>query len=180
MINTQCWELNLVQKLMTIIRCAQHSNCKMNIILLTKGNNWKIRLELKVVTERKKCHFYFIFFSEAKSKSWNNISLKIAQCEPSIFVFYPEKKQSLAWFSKLDHVRCEILRLKDTLARVLCTQQKKSMGQSRFSLPLGVENVSVTWWKIMWKTYQINSIATVKEYSSHHFLVYSFISKDAA
>ena len=80
------------KKLMTIIRCVEHSNCKMHIILLTKGNFLKIRLELKVVTEWKKCHFYFILFSEAKSKSWNNISLKISQCEPSIFVFYPKKK----------------------------------------------------------------------------------------
>ena len=26
------------KKLMTIIRCVEHSNCKMHIILLTKGN----------------------------------------------------------------------------------------------------------------------------------------------
>ena len=129
-----------------------------------KAISKKYDLSSKLLQNERNAIFTLLFFfSEAKSKSWNNISLKIAQCEPSIFVFYPEKKQSLAWFSKLDHVQCEILRLKDTLARVLCTQQKKSMGQSRFSLPLGVENVSVTWWKIMWKTYQIHSIATVKE-----------------
>ena len=40
------------------------------------------------------------------------------------YLSFIRKKKSLAWFSKLNHVQCEILRLKYTIARVLCTQQE--------------------------------------------------------
>lgn len=120
--NTQRWELNLVQKLklMTIIRGVENSNRRMNFIILTKGNFRKIRLELKVVTERKQCHFYLIFFSEAKSKYLNKISLK--NCTISVILFHLKKKR-ITWFSKLNHVQCEILRWKYTIARVLCSNK---------------------------------------------------------
>ena len=36
--NTQFWELNLVQKLITIILGIEHSNYKVSIILVTASN----------------------------------------------------------------------------------------------------------------------------------------------
>ena len=47
----RCWELNSVQKLMTIILGIEHSSHKVIIILVSTSNFKKIKLELKVVTD---------------------------------------------------------------------------------------------------------------------------------
>ena len=57
-----------------------------------KAISKKYDLSSKLLQNERNAIFTLFFFSKAESKSWNNISLKIAQCEPSIFVFYPKKK----------------------------------------------------------------------------------------
>ena len=85
-LNTQCWELNLVQKL--IILGIEHSTNKVGIIF----SNYKQFLKNKKSCYRleKKIPFYFVPLSSEAMISFkpkNITRLKITKCEPSIFVF---------------------------------------------------------------------------------------------
>ena len=50
----KCFQCVIVQNLKAIILDIEHSNRKVNIILVTTSNIWKIRLELKVVIDWQK------------------------------------------------------------------------------------------------------------------------------
>ena len=68
--NIQCWELNLVQNLITIILGIANSNHKVSIILVTTSNF------LEVVADWKKKHFTLSLFLE---KQLYNLDLEISQ-----------------------------------------------------------------------------------------------------
>ena len=68
--NIQCWGLNLVQNLITIILGIAHSNHKVSIILVTTSNF------LEVVADWKKNHFTVSLFLE---KQLYNLNLEISQ-----------------------------------------------------------------------------------------------------
>ena len=110
--NTQYWELKLVQKLMTIILGTEHSNHKVGYhfsyykqFLKNKNSSQKL-----LQTENK-YHFYFAsLFGEAmiSFKPWNITCLKFAKIELSIFCFV-----GLFVFRKLTHTKERRLKASD-------------------------------------------------------------------
>lgn len=73
-LNTQCWELNLVQKLMTIILGIEHTTNKVGIIFSNYKQFLKNKTEPKVVTDwKKKYHFTLSLFLV---KQWYHLNLK--------------------------------------------------------------------------------------------------------
>ena len=73
-LNTQCWELNFVQKLMTIILGIEHTTNKVGIIFSNYKQFLKNKTEPKVVTDwKKKNHFTLSLFLV---KQWYHLNLK--------------------------------------------------------------------------------------------------------